>query len=121
MLKYYCKNLRNGGFSMIGYGLKKLAQRHGMKIARGVAYGSFCGYAATFCEGSGWKRIIVSTRFPSPTKRDALRATLEQHNLTAQYRVKSLEIFEDGIDILFLDNPGTMKKVEAFCQWFSHN
>lgn len=103
---------------MIGSGLKKLAQQHGMKIAHGVAYGSFYGYAAAFCEGSGWKRIVVSTRFPDPIKRDALRTALAQHNLTTQYRVKSLEIFEDGIGILFLDNPGTMKKIEAFCQWF---
>lgn len=103
---------------MIGPGLKKFAQQHGMKIARGVAYGSFYGYAATFCEGSGWKRIVVSTRFPNPAKRDELRTALAQHNLSTQYRVKSLEIFEDGIGILFLDNPGTMKKIEAFCQWF---
>lgn len=103
---------------MIGSGLKKFAQQHSMKIARGVAYGSFYGYAAAFCEGSGWKRIVVSTRFPDPTKRDALRTALAQCNLTTQYRVKSLEIFEDGIGILFLDNPGTMKKIEAFCQWF---
>lgn len=99
---------------MIGSGLKKFAQQHGMKIARGVAYGSFYGYAATFCEGSGWKRIVVSTRFPDPAKRDALRTALAQQNLTTQYRVKSLEIFDDGIVILFLDNPGTMKKIEAF-------
>lgn len=103
---------------MIGSGLKKFAQQHGMKIARGFAYGSFYGYAATFCEGSGWKRIVLSTRFPDPAKRDALRTALAQHNLTTQYRVKSLEVFEDGISILFLDNPGTMKKIEAFCQWF---
>lgn len=103
---------------MIGSGLKKFAQQHGMKIARGIAYGSFYGYAATFYEGSGWKRIVVTTRFPDPAKRDALRTALAQHNLTTQYRVKSLEILEDGISILFLDNPGTMKKIEAFCQWF---
>ena len=103
---------------MIGSGLKKFAKQHGMKINRGVAYGSFYGYSATFCEGSGWKRIVASTRFPDPAKRDALRTALAQHNLTTQYRVKALEIFEDGIGILFLDNPGTMKKIDAFCQWF---
>ncbi len=103
---------------MIGSGLKKFAKQHGMKIARGVAYGNFYGYAATFCEGAGWKSIVLSTRFPDPAKRDELRTALAQHNLTTQYRVKSLEIFEDGIGILFLDNPGTMKKIEAFCQWF---
>lgn len=103
---------------MIGSGLKKFAKQHNMKIARGIAYGSFYGYAATFCEGSGWKRIVVTTRFPDPAKRDDLRAAMAQHNLTTQYRVKSLEILEDGIGILFMDTLGTMKKIEAFCQWF---
>ena len=103
---------------MIGSGLKKFARQNGMKIAHGVAYGSFYGYAATFCEGAGWKRIVISTRFPDPAKRDALRSELVQYNLTNQYQVRSLEIMENGIGILFLDNPGTMKKIEAFCQWF---
>lgn len=98
--------------------MKKFAQQHGMKIAHGVAYGSFYGYTATFSEGGGWKRIVVSTRFPDPDKRVALRTAMTQQNLATQYRVKTLEIFEDGIDIQFLDNPGTMKKIEEFCQWF---
>jgi len=103
---------------MVGTGLKKLAEQHGMKIAQGVAYGDFYGYATTFSEGSGWKRIAVSTRFPEPGKRAELQSAMAQHNLSPEYRVKTLDIFDDGIVILFLDNPGTMKKIEAFCQWF---
>ncbi len=103
---------------MIGSGLKKFAKQHGMKIARGVAYGDFYGYAATFEEGAGWKSIVVSTRFPDPDKRDAFRTVLAQSNLTIQYRVKYLEIMENGIIIRFLDNPGTMKRIDTFCQWF---
>jgi len=103
---------------MIGTGLKKLAEQHGMRVAQGVAYGNFYGYAATFCEGSGWKRIVVTTRFPEPGKRAQLQETMAQYNLSREYRVKTLDIFDDGISIFFLDNPGTMKKIEAFCQWF---
>ena len=103
---------------MIGSAFKKFAKNHDMKIARGVAYGNFYGYATTFSEGSGWKRIVVATRFPEPARQDALRLAMAQYNLMTQYRVKSLEVLQDGIAILFLDNPGTMKKIEAFCQWF---
>ena len=103
---------------MIGSGLKKFAKQHGMKVTRGVAYGSFYGYAVTFDEGAGWKRIVVSTRFPDPAKRDAFRTAMAQSNLTAQYRVRYLEIMENGLVVYFSDNPGTMKKIEAFCQWF---
>lgn len=110
--------MRQGGYFMIGSALKKFAKRHDMKIARGVAYGSFYGYAATFCEGAGWKRIVVSTRFPEPAKRDAFRTLLAQSNLTTQYRVTYLDIMENGVVIQFSDNPGTMKKIEAFCEWF---
>ena len=103
---------------MIGSGLKKYAKTHNMKIAHGIAYGSFYGYAASFCEGSGWKQVFASTRFPDPAQRDALRTAMAQHNLKTQYRVTAFEVVEDGILIRFLDNPGTMKKIEAFCQWF---
>lgn len=103
---------------MIGPALKKFAKLHSMKISRGVAYGSFYGYAATFSEGAGWKRIVISTRFPDPAKRDVLRTAMAQNNLSTMYRVRGLEIFENGVSVLFFDNPGTMEKINAFCQWF---
>ncbi len=103
---------------MIGSAFKKFAKQHGMKIARGVAYGSFYGYAATFIEGAGWKAIVVSTHFPDPNKRDTFRTMLAQSNLTNQYRVAYLEIMENELVIRFQDAPGTMKKIDAFCQWF---
>lgn len=103
---------------MIGPGLKKFAKQNDLKIAHGVAYGNFHGYAATFCEGADWKRIVVDTRFTNPDKRDALRAAMARENLTTQYRVQFMDIRENGIVIWFLDRPGTMKKIEEFCQWF---
>lgn len=33
---------------MIGTGLKKLANENGMKVANGLAYGTFRGYSAAF-------------------------------------------------------------------------
>lgn len=103
---------------MIGLAWKKFAKQHNMKIAHGIAYGNFQGYAVTLCEGADWKRIIVNTRFPDPDKRDAFRVAMAQENLTARYRVKNIEVLENVIGIWFLDQPGTMKKIEEFCQWF---
>lgn len=48
---------------MIGSGLKKLAKENGLRVSNGVAYGSLRGYAATLSEGSGFKQIVISTKF----------------------------------------------------------
>ncbi len=46
---------------MIGTGLKKLANENGMKVANGLAYGTFRGYSAAFWDGSGTKTMMLST------------------------------------------------------------
>lgn len=103
---------------MIGSGLKKLAKENGMKISHGVAYGSLRGYAATLSEGSGYKRIAFATRFPDPAHRSALSAQAEQVDLRRQYRVQSLDVSPRMIQVVFQDNPGTMKKIRSFLDWF---
>lgn len=103
---------------MVGSGLKKLAAEHGMKIAHGVAYGNFHGYACTLSEGAGWKRIAVATQFPDFARQEALREELGQYNLTRDYRVQGLLFEGKSIVITFQDNPGTMEKIRAFADWF---
>lgn len=103
---------------MIGSALKKMAKENGMQIARGVAYGAYKGYALTMCEGSGWKRLDFSTRFYDVAAQNALENKLNQVDLKRTYRVQSLEITGRSICIVFLDNPGTMKKIQAFLDWF---
>ena len=103
---------------MIGHTYKKFAAEHQMTVAKGIAYGSFYGYAATMCEGAGWKRIAVSCRFTDADKRDQLEAELNTHDLMKEFRVQELALCDDGIIIVFYDNPGTMKKLRAFCEWF---
>ena len=49
---------------MIGTGLKKLANENGMKVANGLAYGTFRGYSAAFWDGSGTKTMMLSTSIP---------------------------------------------------------
>ena len=103
---------------MIGYALKKLANENGMNIDHGMAYGEFCGYAVSFFEGSGWKEITVSCRFPDTQKKNELQETLTLANLRKMYRITDWTIKEKGIYVRFYDNPGTMKRIYAFLEWF---
>lgn len=103
---------------MIGSGLKKMASAHGMTVSNGVAYGSMYGFAATLSEGSGYKQIVFTTKFAEAGKADELQGKLNQRNISREFRVRDLSITANGISIVFLDNPGTMKKIEAFLDWF---
>jgi len=103
---------------MIGPGLKKFAQENGMNVASGVAYGSLRGYAATLSEGSGWKQIVFTTKFADPADLQQLQAVLNQVNIAREYRVQNLTLTPNSVQIIFTDNPGTMKKIEAFVNWF---
>ena len=81
---------------MIGSGLKKLANENGMKVAHGVAYGNFRGFALTMCEGSGWKRLDFTTRFLDPAAQNAFQAKLTEVDLKKTYRVQALNMQHCG-------------------------
>ncbi len=103
---------------VIGNALKKMATENGMQVAHGVAYGTYRGFALSMCEGSGWKRLDFSTRFPDPAGENTLRGRLGEVDLKRTYRIQSLEVGSRMVTIVFLDNPGTMKKIQAFLDWF---
>lgn len=103
---------------MIGSGLKKLAKQHDMRISGGIAYGSLMGFATTLCEGSGWKRIDIATRFTDLEQQKAFQTALYAVDVKRQYRVQNLAISQRHINVVFQDTIGTMKKIEAFIAWF---
>ena len=103
---------------MIGSGLKKFAQEHGMKAAKGVAYGCLCGFAATLSEGAGYKQIVLTTTFPDLQQKEQLMQTLNNVDLTKAYRIQKLSFSPKAIQIIFTDNPGTMNKIREFVNWF---
>lgn len=103
---------------MIGSGLKKLAKENQMTVAKGVAYGALRGYAATLSEGSGYKRIDISTHFPDAQSQENLLTEVNQVNIKRIYRVLNLDCQSHLISVTFHDNPGTMKKIHAFLDWF---
>ena len=103
---------------MIGSGLKKFAVENGLRVAKGVAYGNLRGFAATLSEGSGYKQIVITTKFADPNKLQELQAAVNQKNIAREYRVQRLDFGVDGIRIVFGDTGGTMKKIAAFVDWF---
>ena len=103
---------------MVGSGLKKLAKENGMTVAKGVAYGSLRGYAATLSEGAGWKQIVFATSINDAVKKTAFLDAVGAVDVTKQFRVQKLGITPKAIQVNFLDNPGTMKKIYAFLDWF---
>lgn len=103
---------------MIGSGLKKLARENGMSIASGVAYGNFRGYTATFSEGSGYKLLAVTTKFPDEQSRKQFIGELHQRELKKEFRVQELAVSDNSIVVNFYDSIGTMKYIAAFCDFF---
>ena len=103
---------------MVGTGLKKLAKENGMRVDKGVAYGDFKGYATTFYEGAGYKRMIVATTFEDPQGQFHLETLLNGKNLMKEFRLQEVVFSPKCILFHFYDNPGTMKKMEAFFDWF---
>ncbi len=103
---------------MIGSGLKKLATENGLKVAKGVAYGSLRGFAATLSEGSGYKMIVLTTKFTDAQKLNELQAQLNGRNITRDFRVRSLNFAPDGVTIVFNDTIGTVGKIKEFVDWF---
>jgi len=103
---------------MISAGIKKLAKENDLKIASGVAYGNLYGYASTFSEGNGYKRLVIVTTLPYPDWERWLKAEIDNTNIEREYRVKSISFNVKTIEIEFRDAAGTMKRINAFIEWF---
>ncbi len=103
---------------MIGSGLKKLAKENGLRVASGVAYGSYQGYAVTFSEGSGYKRVDFATGFADPVQKTAFMDAVNAAGVQRTYRVQNLGISDRRIQVIFADSVGTMKKIQEFLAWF---
>lgn len=103
---------------MVASGLKKLAKEYGMKVDKGIAYGSMGGFAATLSEGAGYKLIVFSTHFDDPVGRANVMDALASKNVQKEFHVNNYAVEAKTIGIHFLDNTGTMKKIGQFLEWF---
>jgi len=102
---------------MIGSGLKKFAEEKGLRVAKGVAYGSLQGFAATLSEGSGYKQVVFVTKFTDIVQRDLLLDAIGKVDIQRTYNVQSFNVSPSTIQIVFTDTLGTMKKLQAFLEW----
>lgn len=104
---------------MIGPGLKKLAHDRELKVTNGVAYGYIGGFMSTFDEGMGFKRICISFSAPNAETTLAIQKSLSDTKLLyKQYRLKDIGLQDNYMVLGFFDNPGTMKCINAFIDWY---
>lgn len=103
---------------MLSSAWKKLAKENNLTIGNGVAYGNFRGYNATFSDGPNRKRIDFSVYVPDISVYDELEKKLNTRNLEKDFRITDLQLDESRIVIIFLDNPGTVKRIMSFLDWF---
>lgn len=103
---------------MLSSAFKKLAKENNLKISNGIAYGNFRGYNSTFSDGAGTKRIDFAVHIPDYSTYKELENALSSRNLKKDFRVNEILFDEDRIVITFHDNPGTMKRIMSFLDWF---
>lgn len=104
---------------MIGSGIKKFAQANGMTVKGGVAYGAYRGIHITMAEGAGWKSVSVAAYLEGAEQTERILGWLNDPARKKEYRIQGCAVTDPSVhpgavQIAFLDNPGTMKKIEAF-------
>lgn len=102
---------------MIGIGLRRFAQKKGMKLAQNKVYGELMGYAVTLSEGMGYKRMDVTAKFENGAKIDRLLGMLHREGLIKKFQIRNLEVGENYISILFPGHAGILQKLEEFADW----
>lgn len=103
---------------MIGVPFLQLSRQYGLTYDQGVAYGTINGFPVTFLDGAGCHRIMVTTRFTTPSQKDTLMDIINAQDLKGLYHIRKLQIAKKVIHIVFRGVPDTMDKVPAFINWF---
>ncbi|MEL7570703.1 MAG: hypothetical protein AAGU14_09110 [Eubacteriaceae bacterium] len=102
---------------MIGTGYRKLAEELSLSIKNNVAYGIIQDYMTTLSEGIGYKDIYISACIYDETK-DIIEKSLSETETKKKYRITEYQITDKSVYIKFFDNPGTMKCIKEFVEWF---
>ena len=101
---------------MVGKAIKNYAQEKGMTIKNGVAFGVNRGFMMSMQEGSGWKSVSFAVRFDNENAKDILNGYFSQKEIKRDYRVSEATLSPNSVVIVFLDNPGTMKRIVEFIE-----
>lgn len=103
---------------MIGMLFQQVANQYGLKTSQGVAFGTLHGYPVTFLDGIGCHRIMITTRFATPSQKDTLMDIVNAQNLKNLYNLRTLQIAKKVIHIKFRQGADIMDRVSAFVEWF---
>ena len=103
---------------MVGSGIKKFAKEKGWQVKEGVAFGVYRGYLMSMEEGNGSKSLSVTARLESDTAMKSAYDLLNDKEIQKNYRINNSTISQSAVTIVFLDNPGTMKRIVEFIDCF---
>lgn len=104
---------------MVGISYKKFSSQYNMKPFSGVLYGEVQGFLVTLSEGAGYKSAAVCLSFPTPEVQQTLLTELYAPETAKQYRLQGVQWLRTGVlSLVFHDNPGTLKQIQAFFDWF---
>lgn len=103
---------------MIGAEIGHLADEYGLQRDQGVVYGILEGYAATLSDSAGSHRLMLTTRFASPDKKDALMDIINSQDLKNEYNIRKLQIAKKVIYVAFRSGADTPEKIRSFIRWF---
>lgn len=103
---------------MIGVPFQQLADQYDLTTSQGVAFGTIQGYPVTFLDGAGCHRIMITTRFMTPSQKDTLMDIINGQDLKGLYNIRKLQIAKKVVHVMFKGVPETLDKIPAFIDWF---
>lgn len=103
---------------MIGMIFQQVANQYGLTTSQGVAYGTIQDYPVTFLDGMGCHRIMITTRFATPSQKDNLMDIVNTQDLKNLYGLRTLQIAKKVIHVKFRTSADIQEKVNAFVEWF---
>ena len=103
---------------MVGSAIKKYAKEKNWQVKNGIAYGIYRGYMMSMQEGGGWKSLSIAARLESEEALNSAYELLNDKNIMKDYRISGSTISPSAVNVTFIDNPGTMKKIIEFVDSF---
>lgn len=103
---------------MVGSAIKKYAKEKNWQVKNGVAFGTYRGYMMSMQEGGGWKSLSIAARLENEEALKSAYELLNDPNIKKDYRISGSTVSPSAINIAFIDNPGTMKRIIEFVDCF---
>ena len=103
---------------MVGSAIKKYAKENNWQIKNGVAFGVYRGYMMSMQEGGGWKSLGIAARLEGEPALKSAYELLNDREIMKEYRISNSTVSPSAVNVTFIDNPGTMKKIVEFIDRF---